>query len=276
MQLPTFAITFVVPVWTIVLQGTAGAMGASQKSPRIFECFFEILVIKINKVHSSQPSSIIEFWLLVFSILVSLDSERLYQFWSIILAIPDLVWKAFELLSISPWDHIYPLGGFSFNWVNFLKPFQESDKHPVRIGDSNSHGHVSLAWHPDQCVGTWLHQWIFSTGFSVIFCFSRLSWDSPDSSWSLSLKTSAPFGLFSSWSGFSRSSVASSWQFCCTICYQEYEVTICCAIHHFSRVDSSRINIWCISFSKSSKSANQNISFPKSLRDQVIAMQDFW
>ena len=37
-----------------------------QFSPRIFESFFVILVIRINRVNSSQSSSIIEFWLLVF------------------------------------------------------------------------------------------------------------------------------------------------------------------------------------------------------------------
>ena len=36
-----------------------------------------------------------------FSVLVFLDSERLYQFGSILLAIHDLVWLSFELLSVS-------------------------------------------------------------------------------------------------------------------------------------------------------------------------------
>ena len=48
-----------------------------QFSPRILKGFLVFLVIRINKVDSSQLSSIVEFGLLVFSILVLLASERL-------------------------------------------------------------------------------------------------------------------------------------------------------------------------------------------------------
>ena len=53
------------------------------------------------KIDSSQSSSIVEFGASRFSILVFLDSERLCQFCSMLQAIHDVVWKSFELLSIS-------------------------------------------------------------------------------------------------------------------------------------------------------------------------------
>ena len=60
--------------------------GSFQFSPRIFECFFVILVIRLNKVNSSQTSGIVEFCLLVcpflfFSILSGFNNFCAY-FWS--------------------------------------------------------------------------------------------------------------------------------------------------------------------------------------------------
>ena len=53
--------------------------------------------------------------------LVFLDSERLYQFSSILLAIHNLA------LSVSSRTHMYPFRGFSFGGLNFVNPLQESD-----------------------------------------------------------------------------------------------------------------------------------------------------
>ena len=66
----------------------------ASREPWVFPIFtshlreFVITVVWVGKVNSSQSSSIVEFLFLVFPIL---DSERLYPFWSILLAIHDLV-----------------------------------------------------------------------------------------------------------------------------------------------------------------------------------------
>ena len=66
-----------------------------QLSPRIFENFFVLCVIWIDKVNSSQSSSIVEFWLLVcpflfFSILSGFPNFRPY-FW------PYMIWSGSRL-----------------------------------------------------------------------------------------------------------------------------------------------------------------------------------
>ena len=61
-----------------------------------------LFVIWINKVNSTQFSSIVKFWLFFCPFLFFLDSARLYQFSSILLAIHNLVWLSFESLSVSP------------------------------------------------------------------------------------------------------------------------------------------------------------------------------
>ena len=50
------------------------------------------------------------------------------KFWTILRATHDLVMWSSEMLSISPWTTFFPVGGFSFNNVNFVKPLNESDK----------------------------------------------------------------------------------------------------------------------------------------------------
>ena len=79
------------------------------------------------KVDASQLSSIIKFWLFVRPFLFFLLSERLSQFWSLLQATHYLVWWSLEHLSVLP-DHRYTFGGFSSNKVNFVSPFQESNK----------------------------------------------------------------------------------------------------------------------------------------------------
>ena len=121
-----FATTFVMLVWTILLEGIAGAMGLTNFLLAFFykESFFVILIIRINKVNSCQSSSMVEFWLLVFPFL----------FLSILRAVPMLVhtsghtWSCLEVgwtfVNLLP-HHIYPLGSFSFNRVNFVNRFLE-------------------------------------------------------------------------------------------------------------------------------------------------------
>ena len=89
-----------------------------QLYPCFFESFFTFSIFQIDEMNASQPSSVIGFSLLHSPFLLLFDSERHYQSGSIPLAIHDLVW----------WKHIYPLGGVSFNKVNLVNPFHESDK----------------------------------------------------------------------------------------------------------------------------------------------------
>ena len=60
--------------------------------------------------------------------LVSLDSERLYQFRFILLVIHGLVLVVVRMFVHLASDHMYPVGGYSVNRKNFVKPFHESDK----------------------------------------------------------------------------------------------------------------------------------------------------
>ena len=88
-----------------------------QFSPRVFENFFVLFVIWMDKVNSSQSSSIDELRFffcpfLFFSILSGFTNFR-PNFW------PYMIWS-------SPGPP-YPFRGFSFNKVNFVKPFRESD-----------------------------------------------------------------------------------------------------------------------------------------------------
>ena len=96
---------------------------------QLFSSFFDgFLKFSISGSNACQSSSIIEFWLSRLPTLVFLSSERLYQFSSILLATHSQVWRLLELLSASLPDHMCPFGGFSFNKVYFVNPFQESDK----------------------------------------------------------------------------------------------------------------------------------------------------
>ena len=77
-----------------LVYGMAAAIGLSN-SPRGFESFFVILAIRIDEVNSSQSSSIVEFWLLIFpwlffSILSGFTNFRPY-FW------PHVIWSGGRL-----------------------------------------------------------------------------------------------------------------------------------------------------------------------------------
>ena len=99
-------------------------------------------------------------------------------------------------------------------------------------------------------------------------------WDSPDSPW-ISPQIFNPHGRFRPYSGFSEF-VVSSWQFCCTICFREYEILSLLSDQHFFRINSSRLNIWCIQLSQIFQICYQNISFSKFSRDQLMAQKDSW
>ena len=84
----------------------------------------------------------------------------------------------------------------------------------------------------------------------IVMTIDEVTWDRP--------KIGTGFSVIC---GFCRLRLSS---FCCTICKWEYEFIIFSSDQYFFRVDSSRITIRCIQFSESSKSRNQNISFPNS------------
>ena len=79
------------------------------------------------KIDASQSLSIDKFWLLVgpfllFSLLSGFSNFGPYFG-------PHIVRSGGCLIFVSlPPDHTYPFGGFSFNEVNFLNHFQESQK----------------------------------------------------------------------------------------------------------------------------------------------------
>ena len=62
-----------------------------QLSRCVLDGFLIFSIFRIDEINASQPSSIIEFWFLVCPFLL-LSVERLFQFWSILQAIHDLVW----------------------------------------------------------------------------------------------------------------------------------------------------------------------------------------
>ena len=84
-----------------------------QLSHRIFESFYVILVIRINEANSSQSSSIVEFWLLVFPLLffsiLSGFTNFCSYFW------PYMIWSACRLNLCQP-----PPGPHIFFWKVFL------------------------------------------------------------------------------------------------------------------------------------------------------------
>ena len=88
---------------------------------------FVIIIFRIDEISASQPSSIIDLWLLVCP---------LFLFF-LVIGLPILVHISGHTFSsrVVAWicvslslDHTYPWGCSSFNNVNFVKPFHESDK----------------------------------------------------------------------------------------------------------------------------------------------------
>ena len=73
----------------------------------------QFLRVSTDEIETSQSSSIVEFWLLVFPFL----------FFSILSGFPNLGPVSHRVTV----PHI-SFGGFSFNCVSIVNPFQESDK----------------------------------------------------------------------------------------------------------------------------------------------------
>ena len=153
-------------------------------------------------------------------------------------------------------DHKNPLGCFSCNRMNFVKPFHKSDKLLLEstfqqsstgfscmtsrskyvdlvtsmyfsgIRNVSSFGTYSwtrgsLWWTIDEVT---LNRPEVGTGFSVICWFCR--WTSFRVVLKFSTEIFAPYRLFPPQTGFSECAVSSS-QFCCTIFYWEYEFISC-------------------------------------------------
>ena len=94
----------------------------------VFDGFFIFTIFWIDEINASQSSNIDELWLLVCPFLLLflligfsqfLDQTSDHKFSGLVVA-----WICVSLLL----RHIFPLGGFSFIKVNFVNPFQESDK----------------------------------------------------------------------------------------------------------------------------------------------------
>ena len=103
-------------------------------------------------------------------------------------------------------------------------------------------------------------------GFSAICGFCQLNLSR--FTMKFSAEIFAPYGWFPPWSGFSEF-VVSSWQFWCTIYKWEHEFN-----NFLFRDDSSKINIWRIQLFQIFQVCYQNISFPNSSHDQLIAKKD--
>ena len=123
-----FALSMVKCCLSILSQGMSGATSLSSLLRAFFENFWILFVIWIDKVTSSQFSSIVKFWLffcpfLFFSILSRFTNFRPY-FWTYI------IWSRRRLIFChsSPGPHISFFGSFSFNRMNFVNPVQESEK----------------------------------------------------------------------------------------------------------------------------------------------------
>ena len=101
------------------------------------------------------------------------------------------------------------------------------------------------------------------TGFSVICWFSR----SRLSRFTMKFSTEifVPYGWFPPQSAFSEF-VVSSWQLCCTFFRWVVEFVIFLSDQYFFRVDSSRINFWCIQRFQIFQIWCQSISFQNSHR----------
>ena len=93
----------------------------------VFEGFFVFITFQVDKINASQPSNIMEFWLLVcpfllFSLLIGFSNVRPY--------LRPHILRSGSCLNFcySHLGRINRFGGFSINSVNFVNPSQESDK----------------------------------------------------------------------------------------------------------------------------------------------------
>ena len=99
-----------------------------QLPPRILKKFFVLFIIRINKVDASRSSSMIEFGLLVCPFLFFLSLLNGFPNFGPYFR-PHIIWSGGRLnFCQSLPDHVFPFGSFAFNYVDFVNPFQETDK----------------------------------------------------------------------------------------------------------------------------------------------------
>ena len=93
---------------------------------------------------------------------IFLDSDRLYQFSSILLAIQDLVWLSLEPLSVSSRTT-------SILQVNFVKPLHESDKFLFESTFQSSP--IRSSCNTSRFVQTALVTWMYVSGIENVASF---------------------------------------------------------------------------------------------------------
>ena len=110
---------------SVSLAGHGWSHRSFQFSSCVFDNFWILFVIGIDEVNPSQLSSIVKLQLVSLSpIPASLDSGRLYQFSSSLLAIHDLDWQSFRLnhCQSPPGPHV-SLWKLLYQWSEFRKSF---------------------------------------------------------------------------------------------------------------------------------------------------------
>ena len=256
-----------------------------QFSPRVFENVFVFFVVRISKVNSPLSSSIVELWLffcpfLFLSILSGFTNFR-PCFWS------HMIWSGsrLNLCQSLTGPHISFWRRFSFNIVNFVNPFRESDKclfestfqwsstcfscntsrsvwvDPVTSMYFSGHVELNSRFIVMTIDEVTLDRLEVGTGFSVTGWYCRLRLSPFTLKFSPEIFT--PHDRFPPWTGFSEF-VVSSWQFVCAICNLENEFIIFLPYQYFFCVHSSRKNFWCIQPFQVFQICYQKISFPNS------------
>ena len=122
------ATSFLLLEWISFLHGMAASIGLSNfLIAFLTDSLYSSWSGSMKKNLSVVEPSIVELWLLVLPLLFS----RFWAIFPILLHTSGHTWSGlvlvWTLVSIS-WDHIYSLGGFAFNKMNFVNPFQKPDK----------------------------------------------------------------------------------------------------------------------------------------------------
>ena len=145
----------VVLEWTSFLHCMAASTGLSNF---LLACSRVSVYSWFSIVDSSQSSSIVEFWLLVFpflliSILSGFPNFR-PNFW------PYMIWSRsrLNLLWVSPWTTcILEEVLLSIEWILWILSKNMTNSCSRRLSYRQC---AFLAWRPSQCAWTWLHQCI--------------------------------------------------------------------------------------------------------------------
>ena len=306
MQSPIFATTFVMQ--GCLLHGMAGAVDLTSFLLAFFlKSFFEILVIRIDNVNSSQSP---EHCRASVSLLPMPFCSRFWTASPILVRTSGHTWSGLVVvwIFVSPTpDHMYPFGGFSVNRVNFVKLLQRTLTKCCSNRHSSDRQSVSLVTHPDliwvDLVASmyfsgirnvfFLHDMELNSRFTVMK-IDEVTLDRPEVDtgfsvhlWVLSVETLRLLTMMYSAEIFAplRSVPASEWVLGirglfltilpCAICNWEHEFviffvwSILLSRWFFEDKTSDASN-----FSKSFLIRYQNISFPNSSRDHLIAKKD--